>query len=194
MAGIALPVGAPFTETGSRFFTKTPQEGFAMPEEQQQPQEEPEEQQTEEPQEGDTGKTFDSDYVDKLRKEAAKYRTEARQNAAAAKRLQELEDSQKSELQKWQERAESAEGAFTALQTAQQIRDVKDTLSQKYGIPAEALRGSDPDDLEEHAKILKGLLPERIPGQVPAEGRTVRTGSGDPASQFASIISNQLRG
>jgi hypothetical protein len=37
MAGIALPVGAPFTETGSRFFTKTPQEGFAMPEEQQQP-------------------------------------------------------------------------------------------------------------------------------------------------------------
>lgn len=163
----------------------------------QQPQEsadtKQEPQQSEQPQEGEQGKTFDADYVEKLRKEAAKYRTEARENAAAAKRLQEIEESQKSELQKAIERAESAEGALTALQAGQEIRDAKDAMSKKYGVPAEALRGSNLDDIEEHAKLLKSLLPEpRMPGQVPGEGRTVTGGSSNPAQQFANILKQQL--
>ena len=41
----------------------------------------------EQPQEGAEVKTFDAEYVDKLRKEAAKYRTEAKDNADAADKL-----------------------------------------------------------------------------------------------------------
>lgn len=63
------------------------------------------------PQEGEPAeaKTFDAEYVAKLRKESAKYRTEAQANADAAKRLAEIEEAQKTETQKLTERAEQAE-------------------------------------------------------------------------------------
>ena len=54
--------------------------------------------------------TFDADYVAKLRKEAADYRTKAKANADAAKRLAQLEDANKSETQKLTDRATQAEG------------------------------------------------------------------------------------
>lgn len=45
-------------------------------------------------------KTFDADYVKQLRSEAAKYRTEAKSNADAAKRLAELEAASATDLEK----------------------------------------------------------------------------------------------
>lgn len=120
----------------------------------------------------------------------------AKENAAAAKRLADLEESQKSETQKLLERAEAAEGVAYALKAAEEIRDLKAGISKRYkdagyDIPASALRGSDAEELEEHALELKALLPEpRKPGQVSAEGRTVTTGTGDPAQQFAELIRN----
>lgn len=62
-------------------------------------------------------KTFDADYVEKLRKEAAKYRTEAKANADAAKRLAEIEEANKSEIEKAVEAARK-EGATEALKVA----------------------------------------------------------------------------
>lgn len=151
--------------------------------------EQPDDQQADQPQEGEAGKTFDSDYVEKLRKEAAKYRTEAKQNSAAAKELADLKESQKTELQKAVERADSAEGALGALKAAEQVREWKSEAAKKFGVPVDALRGLDLDEIEEHAATLKALLPEpRKAGQVPAEGRTVLPGSGDPATQFAEIL------
>lgn len=55
------------------------------------------------------GKTFDADYVEKLRKEAAKYRTEAKANSEAAKRLAEIEEASKTESQKNADRLAAAE-------------------------------------------------------------------------------------
>jgi ribonuclease D len=119
----------------------------------------------------------------------------AKENATAAKRLAELEESQKSELQKAIERAEEAEGVAYALKAAQEINDFKAQVSKKTGVPVDVLRGSDLDEIEAHAASLKALLPEpRKPGQVPAEGRTVLNGSGDPAQQFAELIRNARRG
>lgn len=115
----------------------------------------------------------------------------AKENAAAAKRLADLEESQKSETQKLLERAEAAEGVAYALKAAEEIRDIKAKVSKQTGVPADVLRGSDLDEIEAHAASLKALLPEpRKPGQVPAEGRTVTTGTGDPAQQFAELIRN----
>src|SRR5690349_3293430 len=64
-----------------------------------------------EPQEGqqDEPTTFDAEYVAKLRKENAKYRTEAKANASAAKKLAEIEEANKSEAQKAAERLTKAE-------------------------------------------------------------------------------------
>jgi len=119
----------------------------------------------------------------------------AKDNATAAKKLSDLEESQKTELQKAIERAESAEGAISALQAAEQIRNAKDEVSKRTGVPADVLRGSDLDEIEAHAASLKALLPEpRKAGQVPAEGRTVSTGTGDPAQQFAELIRNARKG
>lgn len=118
----------------------------------------------------------------------------AKENAAAAKRLTDLEESQKSELQKALERAEEAEGVAYALRTAQEVNDLKAQVSKKTGIPADVLRGSDLEEIENHAASLKALLPEpRKAGQVPTEGRTVTTGTGDPAQQFAELIRNARR-
>lgn len=122
----------------------------------------------------------------------------AKENASAAKRLTELEESQKSELQKAVERAEAAEGTLATLQAAQQISDWKSEVSQMKefeGVPPSHLRGTSLEELMEHAAQLKSLLPEpRKPGQVPAEGRTVTPGTGDPAQQFAELIRNARKG
>ncbi|WP_156749430.1 helicase [Mycobacterium sp. E1747] len=115
----------------------------------------------------------------------------AKENAAAAKELADLKESQKTELQKAIERADAAEGALGALKAAEQIREWKSATAKKFGVPADALRGVDLDEIEEHAATLKSLLPEpRKPGHVPGEGRTVQPGSGDPAQQFAEILRN----
>lgn len=92
----------------------------------------------EQPQEGggEQAKTFDAEYVDKLRKEAAKYRTEAKANAEAAKRLAAIEDAQKTEA----ERAQQA-----LLQAQEQVQTWQKTA---VGHRIEALAGefADPSD------------------------------------------------
>jgi len=111
-----------------------------------------------------------------------------------ADRFDEIEEAAKTELQRAQERADSAEGALSAIKAAQVIQDIKSQISKRYkdegyDIPASALRGSDEEELEEHALELKALLPPPPkPGSVPAEGRNVTTGNGDPRTVFARLL------
>ena len=58
--------------------------------------------------------TFDADYVKKLRAESAKYRTEAKDLAAKAKKFDELEEANKSDLEKAQTAAKEAQAALEA--------------------------------------------------------------------------------
>lgn len=167
----------------------------AQPEEAPQP--EAEQVETTEPDEGaaNTEETEQpkkpTETVEFWKAKAREQEKRAKENAAAAKELADFKESQKTETQKWMDRAQSAEGALSAIQVAQQIRDAKDAVAKQYGVPADVLRGTDIDEIEEHAKSLKALLPEpRKPGQVPGEGRTVTSGTGDPAQQFAELIRN----
>lgn len=115
----------------------------------------------------------------------------AKENSDAAKRLKELEDAQKTELQREREAREAAEKAAAELRAERELTQIRAQVSKSTGIPAEVLRGNTQEEIEDHAQSLKALLPEpRKPGQVPAEGRTVSTGSGDPAQQFAELIRN----
>jgi hypothetical protein len=104
-----------------------------------------------------------------------------------------LEDKDKSELQLEREAREAAQREAAELRAEREVDSFKGRYRRPLGFPADVLRGSTLEEIEAHAASLKALLPEPRPGHVPTEGRTVTTGSGDPAQQFASLISNQLR-
>jgi hypothetical protein len=119
----------------------------------------------------------------------------AKENAAKAAEFDKVTEAQKSEQQRLLERAEAAEGALGAVKAAQEINDWKAQVSKQTGVPVDVLRGTDLEEIEAHAASLKALLPEpRKPGSVPGEGRTVQTGTGDPAQQFAELLRGARRG
>lgn len=99
---------------------------------------------TEQPQAGTEQpetKTFDADYVEKLRKEAARYRTEAKANADAAKRLADLEEQSKSETEKAISAArKEAEESVRAEVRRERVLDRIEVLAAKDFADAEDAR------------------------------------------------------
>ena len=113
-------------------------------------------------------KTFDADYVAKLQQEAAKYRTDAKANADAAKRLAEIEEAQKTETQKLADRLAAAE---KKAQDAE-LKALRSEIAQAKGVPAALLTGSTEDELNASADALiafRGGAP-KPPAAPPAEG------------------------
>lgn len=92
---------------------------------------------------------------------ARKWEKLAKENSAAAKRLQELEDAQKTESQKQAEQIAKLEAANKAYRMAEERRGWARKIvgEEAYkGIPAEALRGDSEEDMREHANMLAGML------------------------------------
>lgn len=120
------------------------------------------------PQEGKQ-ETFDAEYVAKLRAESAKYRTQAKANEDAAKRLAELEESQKSEAQKLADRL--AEAERKASEAEQKM--LKAEVAAAKGVPVELLSGSTAEELEAHADRLLAFRGEapKMPAAPPATGQ-----------------------
>jgi hypothetical protein len=106
----------------------------------------------------DEPKTFDADYVSKLRAESAKYRTEAKANADAAKRLAEIEESAKTAEQKAAERLAELEAKVNGYETRDQINAWKAEVAEATGVPAALLAGSTKEEIEAHAAIAKPLI------------------------------------
>lgn len=131
--------------------------------------------------------------VDFWKSKAREQEKRAKENATAAKELAAIKDADKTELQRERDAREAAQREAADLRAAREVDDWKAQVSKKSGIPADVLRGSTLEDLEDHAASLKALLPEpRTPGHVPTEGRTVTGGAGNPAQQFANILKQQL--
>lgn len=147
----------------------------------------------------DDPKTFDADYVQKLRSEAAKYRTEAKANADAATELAALKESQKSEAEKLADAKSAAENdAKEARADALRWK-----TAAKYGISDEDaetfLTGSDEDSLVRQAERLAALARssdgDTKPGPRPDLSQGARDGkgaAGDPSEAFADFMSGQL--
>ncbi|MEV4670979.1 hypothetical protein AB0K34_04930 [Actinomadura sp. NPDC049382] len=133
--------------------------------------------QSTEPQEGQEGEptTFDAEYVAKLRKENAKYRTEAKANASAAKRLAEIEDASKSEAQKAAERLTKAEQRAAEAEAKVLRREV--ALEHKLGKDDAALLDSltDEDAMRALAARL-GAAAGKKSNYVPREGSNPSAG------------------
>lgn len=133
-------------------------------------------------------KTFDAEYVDKLRKEAAKYRTEAKTNADAAKRLAEIEESQKSEAQKAADKIAALEReASEARSEALRAR-----VSTETGVPVDLLHGDDEDAIRAAAKAaVEWQAGQRRSGnRVPKEGTTTSSSPNgdDDFREFANNL------
>lgn len=133
-----------------------------------------------EPQEGEA-KTFDADYVKKLRDEAAKYRTEAKANADAAKRLAAIEEANKTEAQK------QADALAAAQRDAQQAKAdaLRFRVAAKFGVSDEDtdlfLTGSDEETLTRQAQRLteREASSKKNGNVVPREGTKTTTTAGD---------------
>lgn len=112
--------------------------------------------------------TFDAEYVAKIRAEAARYRTEAKANAEAAKRLAEIEEANKSEAQK------QAEQFARLQQENEQLRAtaLKAQVAADKGVPAELLTGTSEEELIASAERLLAFRGQQQSAPPAEYGRT----------------------
>lgn len=140
----------------------TPPEGQEPEGEQQEPV------QPSEP-EGEQQDSFDREYVEKLRQEAAKYRTQLRElEAAEEERQSEREAAEQKRLeeqQKFQELYEKEKAkreAAEAQRQALELTSLKRRVADEVGLPkalAERLQGETEEDITADAKALLKTLP-----------------------------------
>lgn len=135
-------------------------------------------------------KTFDADYVKKLRDEAAKYRTEAKANAGAAQRLAQIEEANKTEVQKATDRLAVAEkDAADARREA-----LKFKIASKFQIGDEDadlfLTGTDEESLTKQAQRLTAREADRKKqgNYVSREGTTSTSVEGDARHTIAALF------
>lgn len=155
--------------------------------------------------------------IEKLRREAAKYRTKASDLEPLARRAQELEDAQKSEAQRLGEQLTAAQDRFKAVQQRAVRAEVRALAAAEFADPDDAhafldLDGfvSDDGDIDTDG-IRSGLaeLLKRKPhlakpaDNSPRAPRTDRTqgssGNGhrspsDPGAEFTAFLERALPG
>lgn len=138
-----------------------------------------------------TPQSFDAEYVAKLRKEAAKYRTEAKELATKAKSYDELQESQKTELQKAQEAASAAE---KALQDAK-AEAMRSKVAASKGLPpsiADRLRGSTLEEMEADADaVLAEIQSKYVAKSAPSKADTGAGVTGKPP-EFESMNPGEM--
>jgi hypothetical protein len=140
-------------------------------------------------------KTFDAEYVKKLRDEAAKYRTEAKANAKAAEKLAEIEEASQSESDKQAKRLAEAEARAQALE----VKAYRAEVSSETGVPAAILAGPEdgtPEALAAFAQLVIAHTEQagkpRAPKPDPNQGRPGGSGPRTPADSFADFFRQNL--
>jgi hypothetical protein len=150
---------------------------------------------TQEPQEGagQEPKVFDADYVEKLRKESAKYRTEAKANAEAAKRLAEIEEANQSEAEKAAKRLADAE----ARAAAAEAKAMRFQIATEYGLTGDGAAALEHIGSEDGMRAVAQLLAAKAEQEsksgnhVPREGTATPPPAGDERRAFAAFLTGQ---
>jgi ATP-dependent Clp protease ATP-binding subunit ClpA len=119
---------------------------------------------------------------------ARQWETRAKENAGAARRLAELEEASKSDLQKAIDRAETAERRIAEVE----LSAARAEIAATSGVPLEALRGSNREELEAHAETLKALLTAQPRGPVVSNpgGIPANAGGGDERAFARALFGN----
>lgn len=116
-------------------------------------------------------KSFDEDYVKSLRSEAAKYRTQARENAEKAKAYDEYVQSQKTEQEQMAEALDAASRERDSLRT--ELMRMK--VAQEKQLPAslvDRLRGDSEEEMLADADALLEGLKSSLPKPKPSAEQT----------------------
>lgn len=125
---------------------------------------------------GDTGADEPVDWEAKYKDAIAhsrEWEKRAKDNKAAADELKQLKQSQMSEAEKTAERIRELEARNAAYEAREQQAAWKAEVSKKTGVPAELLRGTTLEDIEEHAQQLAAVLHPKPKGAALADpGRT----------------------
>jgi len=103
---------------------------------------------------------FDKILGQRLQRERSKYADYEDLKQKAAK-LDQIEEANKTELEKALARAEKAEAHAKELETREQLASWKQEVSRETGVPADILRGSTLEELQEHAKQVKPLISDQ---------------------------------
>lgn len=119
-----------------------------------------------------TQDSFDAEYVKKLRRENAEWRTKARHNEEAAKRLAEIEEANKTEAQKQAEQLQTLQQENERLR----IQALTAQVAQAKGVPANLLRGSTQEELEAFADEILSFRGNTPPPDFGAGKRGDETG------------------
>ncbi len=123
-----------------------------------------------------------------IKAEARKWEAQAKANAEAAKRLEEIEEASKTEAQKQAERLADLESKVKEYETREQIATWAKEVSEETDVPADLLRGSTKEELLAHAEQLKPLIasgpqePAR-PGSVSTIGKQPQGAPNIPLSE-----------
>lgn len=123
----------------------------------------------------DEPKTFDAEYVQGLRAQAASYRTKAKRAEELEQQLQEIEDAKKSDLEKAQARVADLEQRAKDAELALLRRRVADETKLAPSF-ADRLRGSTEEELRADAEALQQL----VAGQQPKPTEPPKPGEGLP--------------
>lgn len=138
-------------------------------------------------------KTFDAEYVKKLRDEAARHRTDAKVNSDAAKKLAAIEDAQKTEAERTADRIAKADAevATVPAKVAAALREHLVDLHEIDKDDAELfLTGTEPDLLLKQVTRLLGQSDKRRKSNhVPREGTTPTSADSDERT-FARELFN----
>lgn len=104
--------------------------------------------------------TFDRAYVEKLRKEAAKYRNQAKELEPLAQKMRELEESKKTDLEKAHERIAELEADAAEAKT----QAVRAKVAAANGVPVDLLPAQgDEEALTSAAQALVAWAKDQAP-------------------------------
>lgn len=144
-----------------------------------------------EPQEGagDESQGFSREYVEKLRRDAAKYRTEAKSNATAAAELAKIRDARKSD----EERRAEAAVAIEKRATESDLRAARAEIALEKGLTlaqAKRLVGATREELEADAdEVLRDFPTSRTTSPSYNGGpRTTAPSTREPRDEFARLM------
>lgn len=110
-------------------------------------------------------------------KDVEKWKTLSRQNEARAKsnadkaeRFDEIEEANKTETQRLTDELEKARKQIAERDQADERQKLIQEIAESKGVDVRALRGSTREELEEHADLIKSLIPD-LPAAPSAEGQ-----------------------
>lgn len=133
---------------------------------------------------------FDKAIQARIARERAKIPADYDELKTAKAELDKIRESQKTDAEKAQERLDAAEKRAAELE----LKATRAEVAAAKGVPAVLLSGSTQEELEAAADALIAFKGAQAKGPViPSQGSAPTTAvAGDPASEFAAFLGNQL--